>query len=123
MMDIQVKRIYDEPSQDDGCRILVDRLWPRGVSKSKAALDCWAQDIAPSTELRKWFGHHEERFQTFKEYYLKEIQENPHCDEFLSAVRDALDTHAVTLLYAAHSETCNHAIILQGWLREQLHTI
>ena len=70
-MDIQLKRVYESPEESDGYRILTDRLWPRGISRGKAALDLWAKDMAPSSELRKWFGHDPEKYETFREKYLQ----------------------------------------------------
>lgn len=107
------KRIYQEPSEDDGYRVLVDRLWPRGVSKEKAQLDEWCKKIAPSTELRKWFDHEPERFEEFTNRYKGELTEKEDLvDHFLEIASE----QPVTLLYAAKDEEHNHAIILKEFL-------
>lgn len=108
---IKIKRIYEAPSKDDGFRVLVDRLWPRGVSKEKAKIDLWLKDIAPSDTLRKWFGHKEERWGEFKNRYLKELKDKKELVEQIK-VMNKKDT--VTLLYAAKDEARNNAIILKG---------
>lgn len=108
-----IKRIYEEPSDDDGYRVLVDRLWPRGVSKEDARLDDWMKDIAPSPELRKWFDHDPEKFDAFKEKYTSELSEKK---EPVSTLLDKAADQTVTLLYAAKNETHNHAIILKEFL-------
>ena len=113
MASYLVKRIYDEPAGTDGYRVLVDRLWPRGVSKEKAALDEWLKDIAPSPELRTWFGHKPERFAEFSARYQYELASNPAVEH----VRQLADEHgAITLLYAAHDPQINHAVVLQRFL-------
>lgn len=109
----QIKRIYDEPAADDGARVLVDRLWPRGVSKEQAALDLWLKDAAPSPELRVWFDHKPERFAEFSEKYRAELAHNPAVDE-LKAL--ATQHSAVTLLYAAKDSAVNHAAVLREFL-------
>lgn len=115
-MNIQIKRIYDDVSGDDGKRILVDRLWSRGISKENAHLDLWLKEIAPSTELRKWF-HAEsvEHWDEFKQRYLKELATNPAVKELLKIVSH----HKVTLLYSAKDVEHNHAIILKEYLLEK----
>jgi uncharacterized protein YeaO (DUF488 family) len=111
---IKIKRIYEDPDKGDGYRVLVDRLWPRGVSKEKAALDLWLKEVAPSTELREWFGHTPERFAEFTSRYEKELQANPAIDQ----LRDILATHEiVTLLYSAHDALANQAVVLQKFLK------
>jgi uncharacterized protein YeaO (DUF488 family) len=104
-----IKRIYDAPADDDGCRVLVDRLWPRGVSKVDARLDLWLKDIAPSAPLRQEFGHMKERFEDFRLKYRQELENNP-------AVATLLDLAAtnsrVTLLYGAWDPEVNHARVL-----------
>lgn len=113
----RIRRIYDEPAADDGSRVLVDRLWPRGVSKEKAALDEWLKDIAPSPELRDWFGHKPERFEEFSARYSAELDENR---ETVKHLRDLEKAHGtVTLLYAAHDPHINHASVLLGYLDQQ----
>lgn len=110
---VKVKRIYDSREASDGYRILVDRLWPRGVKKDDAELACWAKDLAPSTELRKWFDHREDRFEEFRARYLRELAAN--IQLAIDLFNDA-DCPVVTLLYAVRSRTCNHAIVLQDYL-------
>ena len=113
-MEIRIKRVYDPSNADDGLRVLVDRLWPRGVKKADAAVDVWAKDLAPSTELRQWFNHDEDRFEEFAHRYRAELDS----DELsLEPVMAATDHGVVTLLYAARNPTCNHALILQSWLQ------
>jgi uncharacterized protein YeaO (DUF488 family) len=111
--NIKLKRAYEQPTPTDGRRILVDRLWPRGVTKAAAALDQWAKEIAPSTELRKWFGHDPARWQEFRRRYAAEIRE--HTEE-LRAVRDHARRGPVTLVYSAHDEVHNDAVVLRDIL-------
>jgi uncharacterized protein YeaO (DUF488 family) len=106
---IQVKRIYDAATESDGYRILVDRLWPRGVSKEEAALDQWFKEIAPSPELRTWFGHEPEKFARFRQKYIQELQKNPATPDFLKLLAARKN---VTLLYAAKDPAVNHAVVL-----------
>lgn len=113
-MSVRIKRIYDEPAGGDGCRVLVDRLWPRGVSKEKAALDVWLKDVAPSPELRTWFGHEPERFEEFSARYKSELDGNPAVGE----LRGLMKEHSsVTLLYAARDTKVNHAAVLAEYLK------
>lgn len=113
-MGIDIKRIYDEPDSQDGCRILVDRLWPRGMRKDRAALDLWMRDIAPSPELRKWFGHDPERFVEFGHRYRGELDANA---EAVGKLRDlVMERGTVTLLYGAKSPKVNHAIVLRDYM-------
>lgn len=114
MGSLHVKRIYDAPENNDGRRVLVDRIWPRGVSKASAKVDLWLKDIAPSTELRRWFGHDPERFKEFRSRYGKELAANP---DTVSELRHLADQVDVTLLYAAHDREVNHAIVLADYLR------
>ena len=108
---IKVKRAYDEPSPRDGMRILVDRLWPRGISKEKARIDEWVRDIAPSSELRKWFGHDPAKWSEFKKKYKKELM-GEHKD-LLSALRKESRGKTVTLVYAAKDKEHNNALALK----------
>lgn len=117
--NIQVKRIYEPPSPDDGVRILVDRLWPRGISKERAAVDDWMKDIAPSPELRKWFGHRPERFEEFQTLYERELDENPMSLALADQIRDLASEKTVTLLYAAKDPVHNHAVVLERWLKRR----
>ncbi|MBK6610332.1 MAG: DUF488 domain-containing protein [Sphingobacteriales bacterium] len=109
MNRIKIKRIYEKPSSDDGYRVLVDRLWPRGLSKENAALDEWNKNIAPSPELRKWFGHKANNFNYFAEQYKAELNTKT---EELKRLKSIATTQNLTLLYAAKDEKINHAIIL-----------
>jgi len=110
---IQLKRAYEEPSPSDGQRILVERLWPRGVTKEKAALDLWLKDIAPSPELRKWFGHDPARWTQFQQKYRKELQNHP--DE-VALLRRKAKQGRITLIYAAKDEEHNGALVLKEYL-------
>ncbi|WP_115788696.1 DUF488 domain-containing protein [Arthrobacter silvisoli] len=111
------KRIYDDASDDDGCRVLVDRLWPRGVSKERAGLDLWLKEIAPSPPLRTEFAHMQERFADFRRAYLAELEQNPAVDTLL----DLAGKHRrVTLLYAARDPEVNHARVLVEYLEKSL---
>lgn len=112
--DLTVKRIYQPPAPDDGQRVLVDRIWPRGVSKEHAALALWLKDIAPSDELRKWFGHEPARWAEFRERYGAELDGN---GEAVAQLRGLLRHGKVTLLYGAHDEAHNNAVALAGYLR------
>jgi len=111
-----VKRIYDPPSPEDGVRILVDRLWPRGISKEQAAVDEWMREIAPSPELRTWFGHRPERFQAFSESYEQELAADPVRIELADRICRMAAANHVTLLYAAKDPVHNHAVVLHRWL-------
>lgn len=115
LMRIVLKRVYDEAGDDDGWRVLVDRLWPRGLSKERAAVDEWAKDVAPSTELRRAFHHDGMAWEDFSQAYLRELAENP----ALTALRrDAAAHEVVTLLYGAQDEERNHAAVLREALLE-----
>ncbi len=112
-MRIEIKRVYDDPSPDDGWRVLVDRLWPRGLSKERARVDLWAKEVAPSTELRKEFHHAGMAWETFESAYRAEVTGNPAVPE----LRAALAPHdVVTLLYATHDAAHNHAMLLRDAL-------
>ena len=107
---VKLKRAYEGPAAEDGQRVLVDRLWPRGVKKTEAAIDCWMKELAPSTELRKWFGHDPARWEEFRRRYAAEIRE--HRDE-LDRLRGLMREGTVTLVYSAHDEAHNDAIVLR----------
>ena len=107
---VRLKRAYEQPSPEDGTRVLVDRLWPRGVSKAEAAIDHWAKEIAPSPELRKWFGHDPGRWQEFRRRYRREI--DGHSEE-LGRLRDLVRRGTVTLVFAARDEEHNDAVVLR----------
>lgn len=116
--DVRMKRVYEAASPADGYRALVDRLWPRGLSKEKAALDDWLKDIAPSTELRSWFGHQPEKWTEFSRRYKAELKQNRVAvDHLLDIIRKQ---ERVTLLYAAADEQHTHALVLQAYLLAQL---
>ena len=115
-MSIRIKRVYDEPATDDGYRVLVDRLWPRGVSKERAQLDEWLKEVAPSSELRTWFGHRPERFTEFSQHYQAELMHNPAVAQIKAAAKQH---ESVTLLYAASDTEINHAQVLLKYLQHQ----
>ena len=112
-MNIQIKRVYEKPDPKDGFRILVDRLWPRGLTKEKAGADLWLKDIAPSTELRKWFNHDPEKWKEFQKKYQKELQENK---EAVSVLKEHLKQGHVTLLYAAKDGVHNEADVIKNFV-------
>jgi len=107
---VRIKRVYDDPAAGDGYRVLIDRLWPRGLSKRKAALDAWARDIAPSPALRKWFAHDPERYPEFRTRYRAELRAHP---DDLDALRERARQQPVTLLYGARDPHFNHATVLR----------
>ncbi|HEX6018582.1 MAG TPA: DUF488 family protein [Burkholderiaceae bacterium] len=114
---IQVKRTYDPPARSDGARILVERLWPRGMTKEALVADSWAKEVAPSTELRKWFDHRAERWEEFGRRYRAELERNPSAWEpILRAARRG----TVTLLYSARDTDHNGALVLQDYLAGQV---
>lgn len=115
MTSIKIKRIYEPPASTDGFRILIDRLWPRGISKEKAELDLWCKEIAPTPELRKWFDHREDRFAEFKTRYLHELKHNPAVAEILHSI----GSRNSTLLYGAHDPAINHAVVLASFLKKE----
>ena len=112
-MDIQTKRIYEKPANRDGTRILIDRVWPRGVSKGDAKLDEWMKEIAPSTELRKWFDHEEERFDDFSKKYKKELENH---SKLVQQLLEKAKDKRLTLLYGAKDEKHNQAILFSAIL-------
>ena len=111
--DIRLKRAYEPPAPDDGTRVLVDRLWPRGVRKADAAIDCWLKEIAPSSELRRWFGHDPDRWEEFQRRYRAELSAHP---ELLDRLRALAAQGTLTLVYSAHDEDHNDAVVLHGML-------
>lgn len=117
---LQMQRIYAHDQDYDSYRILVDRLWPRGMSKEKARLDDWVKTIAPSPELRKWFNHDPAKFADFHDKYLQELAQNPATADFLKTIRAQLEQGSVTLLYGAKDEQHNQAVVLMEYLREHL---
>ncbi|MBK5205992.1 MAG: DUF488 domain-containing protein [Polaromonas sp.] len=110
---IRIKRAYEPPAHDDGARILIDRLWPRGVKKEALALDQWAKELAPSTELRQWFGHDPARWQEFRQRYAAELR--PHAD-LLESLRTLARKGPITLVYGAHDEAHNNAVAMREFL-------
>jgi uncharacterized protein YeaO (DUF488 family) len=116
-MDVRLKRAYDPATQADGYRVLIDRLWPRGVSRERANLDAWEKELAPSTQLREWFGHEPGRFDEFRRRYLGELRSQRSA---LTALRRRARTGTVTLVYAAGDEEHNDAIVLAEVLRRGL---
>jgi uncharacterized protein YeaO (DUF488 family) len=108
-VNIRTKRVYDPSAAADGYRVLIDRLWPRGLSKEKAHIDEWARDLAPSDELRRWFGHRPERFEEFKRRYTEELRD--HTDA-ISALRRRARTGTVTIVYAARDSEHSNAAVL-----------
>lgn len=116
---IRCVRIYDEKDAP-GYRILVDRLWPRGIKKENVGINLWMKDIAPSNELRKWFGHDPEKYGEFAIRYRHEMDGNPAASEFASLCREKLAAQNVILLYAAKDEEHNNAAVLREWLLEKL---
>ena len=113
LMEVRIKRIYSAPSQDDGLRVLVDRLWPRGIKKENAHIDLWIKNIAPSTELRKWFSHDVNKWTEFQEKYKQELADNP---SFYSFKEQIADKPVVTLLFGAKDEEHNNAVVLASLL-------
>lgn len=115
---MKIKRIYDKPSGDDGYRVLVDRLWCRGISKENAKLDEWNKEIAPSTELRKWFNHEEKKFPEFKQKYIEELESSVEKQNELKRLKDISKNQNLTLLYGAKDEKLNQAVILLELISE-----
>lgn len=109
---LSLKRAYEPPAESDGTRILVDRLWPRGLDKQHAAIDEWLKDVAPSPELRKWFGHDPARWPEFRRRYLAELADN----EATARLRKLVREHRVTLVYGARDTEHNQAVILRDFL-------
>jgi uncharacterized protein YeaO (DUF488 family) len=113
-VDIRLKRAYEPAERSDGYRVLVDRLWPRGVSRDQAMLDAWERDLAPSASLRTWFGHEADRFEGFRTRYLDELRDQR---PLLSDLRRRARRGTVTLVYAAHDTEYNDAVVLADALR------
>ena len=117
MGSLKLKRIYQPADKADGRRVLVDGIWPRGVSKRDARIDQWLKAIAPSAELRRWFGHAPERWEEFKARYFEELENNP---EIVSGLKDEIDQGTVTLLYGARDERHNNAVALREYLTQSI---
>jgi uncharacterized protein YeaO (DUF488 family) len=116
-MDIRLKRAYDAAAPTDGWRVLIDRLWPRGVSRARAQLDAWEKELAPSTELRQWFGHDPQRFEQFRRRYIEELRDHR---PQLEALRRRARNGTITLVYSAHDSEHNDAVVLAEVLRRGL---
>jgi uncharacterized protein YeaO (DUF488 family) len=116
-MDIRLKRAYEPAAPDDGSRVLIDRLWPRGVSRARAELDAWEKELSPSAELRQWFGHAPERFEEFRRRYIEELRNQRPA---LAALRNRARTGTLTLVYAAHDSAHNDAVVLAEVLKRGL---
>jgi uncharacterized protein YeaO (DUF488 family) len=117
VMPIQIKRAYEPASPDDGYRVLIDRLWPRGVSRQRAGIDDWVKELAPSTDLRRWFAHDPGRFEEFRRRYIEELRDDR---RRLSALRRRARDGRVTLVYSAHDTEHNDAVVLAEVLRRGL---
>jgi uncharacterized protein YeaO (DUF488 family) len=115
-MNIKIKRVYEQPDKDDGLRVLVDRLWPRGLTKEKAGVDLWLKEIAPSTELRKWFGHDPDKWKRFRGRYETELR---HQGGLIQGLRRKAREGTITLLYAARDEKHNEALVLRRFLESE----
>jgi uncharacterized protein YeaO (DUF488 family) len=113
-MNIQVKRVYEEPSDQDGLRVLVDRLWPRGLSKEKGKIDRWIKELAPSTELRKWYGHDPDKWQDFKLKYFEELGAN---QELVKQVRNEFGDKNITFLFSSKELKLNNALALKEYIQ------
>jgi uncharacterized protein YeaO (DUF488 family) len=111
---IHLKRVYEEPSKKDGIRVLVERLWPRGLTKERAAVDLWLKDVAPSPELRKWFGHDPARWEQFQERYRRELRKQ---EDAVQLLKQKAKQGWVTLVYAARDEEHNGALALKRFLQ------
>lgn len=114
MGEIRIKRIYEPAEEADGYRVLIDRIWPRGISKQRASLDEWAKDLAPSAELRKWFSHEPSRFEEFRKRYRDELSAQ---NDRVRELRIRASSEPVTILYGAHDETHNNAVVLREVVR------
>jgi uncharacterized protein YeaO (DUF488 family) len=119
---VKIKRVYNQPEKGDGKRVLVDRLWPRGMKKEDAGLDLWLKDIAPSDELRKWFSHDPSKWQEFRKRYRKELKDK---QDMIEDLRKAARRGTVTLLYAAKDADRNNAVVLKEMIEEYhiIHSI
>ena len=113
---IQLKRAYDKAESGDGIRLLVERLWPRGVKKEALKMERWAKDVAPSTELRQWFGHDPEKWAEFKQRYFAELRANP---EAWESILEEARRETLTLVYSSHDEAHNNAVALREFLMER----
>ena len=112
---VSLKRVYEEPAKSDGFRILVERLWPRGLSKEKASVDLWLKDVGPSTELRKWYSHDVEKWPEFKKRYTRELKDKK---DLLDEIKQHTQKGNVTFVYAAHDKEHNSALVLKEYLEK-----
>ena len=118
-MTIRVRRAYDPPAAEDGCRVLVDRLWPRGLARENARIEHWLRELAPSNELRKWFAHDPDKFAAFKERYEEELLTNPPTAAAVAEILKQLTETDVTLVYAARDPEINHVVVLRDFVESQ----
>lgn len=116
-MSVNIKRVYDEPKKDDGYRVLVDRLWPRGLTKQKAKIDEWAKDIAPTDELRKWFHQNDSKWEEFEKRYKDYLQEN---QDRIEAIIARARKEQVTLVYASKRSKLNNATVLKDYIEKRI---
>ena len=114
MVEIRLKRAYEKPASDDGLRVLVERLWPRGLSKERAAVDLWIKEVAPSTELRRWFNHDAARWDEFRKRYRAELRRK---EDMVEELRQQCQGRTVTFIYAARDEEHNGALVLKDYLQ------
>ena len=116
-MKLKIKRVYESPAKEDGERVLVDRLWPRALTKEKAAVDIWLKEIGPTTELRKWFAHDPAKWRGFQKKYCLELAENK---VQLDTLKDCIKKGTVTLVYGARDQELNEALVLREWLEHKI---
>lgn len=121
-MDIHLKRVYDDPSPDDGLRVLADRLWPRGISRERAELTLWAKDVSPSTELRQWYSHDPEKFDEFEQRYRGELEDEPARSALADLVR-TVDGDTVTLLTSARDVDISHLAVLAKVIGDRFRSV
>ena len=114
---IKLKRVYESAASDDGARFLVERLWPRGIKKTELQIDSWLKDVAPSTDLRRWFAHDPQKWSDFRERYFRELQANP---EVVEPITAAAKRGNVTLLYSSHDTEHNNAVALKDYIERGL---
>lgn len=117
-MKVNIKRVYEKPCKEDGIRILVDRLWPRGLTKAKTDIDLWLKEVAPSTELRKWFGHDPHKWKEFQRRYHQEFKKNK---AQIAVLKEQAKKGVITLVYGAKDEEHNAALVLKEWLVNRFH--
>jgi len=118
-VDVRIRRAYEGPRRGDGHRVLVDRIWPRGVSKDALELDAWRKELAPSRELRKWFGHDPERWEEFRDHYFAELDRSPDAADAVRALAERARRGRVTLVFGARHPEHNNAVALRDYLRRR----